>query len=596
MSLSTSLPKHVYAIGRAKTLYVIRRVPEDIKRTPQFAGLFGGKPYWKRSLRCSDWRVAVIAYHEREVEFDRLVAEARGARAEISKAPRSTGRPRLPDEEDFNYIADSVRFSATKARRSAYAKAYASWEQLELQNEFEESQYPEGDHWRRAHDHLINPLGNRDAIDREVVEHAELLGLKVETDDHVSLLRRAVVEGQRRAYHDLTGSDALSPRFDPAAELVRRNPPARRTLGDVLVEYQRAGDHDPKWLATLRANVDEFEEFLGEARPINRVRRADLQRYAEALQRCPANRKQRFPNSTLLEAVAANASRDKPFPSLSRTTIRDTKLAAIQTLFRFAKDQREWLKDNPAERIKVIHARDDDKSKQAFGVSDLNRLFAHPIWAGCSDAVAPYKLGDVSVDDHRRWAPIVLLFTGCRPAELAAVGLADVDVDGAFPHIRIYANERGRIKTSNAKRSIPLVPALGELGFFDYVRRLKAQEEVRLFPGWGRGGTHDNYTQAPWVRAFNRTVLEAQLGEEGAKKFGLYSFRKCFKRLMVGANVPLQIQTQLMGHEPRYDEKAYTQTLPLEDTYAAVVRLSYPNLVVPPLLQSRSELTELLSD
>ncbi len=567
--------------GESRVLYFNRRVPTDVIRSAQFETVFGGVKVWKRSLGSSDWKQARTNYHLIATEFEQLVAVARAGAKKRLDTPSHKRRARRAEASDQEWIAQRVYLDILAPTRKRHAEAFRSWDTLHERVEALENAFPDATEWNAYWDRRIALAGNEDEIDEKVAEFAEWLGLSVATDDDVSLIRRAVVQGRRRAFQKLKESDYLSPLDDEDADDRETPPPKRQTLSDVLDEYKAAGKRDEKWLRVLAVNVEEFEEFLGNPKPINRISRSDIQLYVEALQRAPANRKQRFPGLTLKQAIEANERREEPYEVIGKTTIEDTKLAALRTLFQFAMDQRAWITVNPTHRLKVSHANDKDKSKRAISGSELTVLFSHPIWSGCSDLAHPHNPGDLKIDDHRYWAPLVLLYTGCRPKEIAAVKISEIDISSSTPHIRIRANEFGGLKTGNAKRDIPLVDALKSLGFFDYVRRLQAKGEVRLFPGWEAGGTHKEYAQADWVRAFNRTVVPAQFGLDASSQIGLYSLRKCFKRLLTTSGVNKQVQDELMGHAVSDVEQAYLGRLGVSETHKLVRSLQYEGFVFP---------------
>lgn len=578
---SRNLPEYVFPLGKRGTLQFVRRVPEDVARSPTLQAEFGGRRVWKRTLGSSDFRVAKAAYAEVLGDFEHRLARARVAiRSGTTPVaiPQDVIKLRQPDDHDLRWIRDMTYQRSIASARSGQTAAFRSWDQYELQERHEDDRFPDGDAWRARHGHL--EAIDQAAIDEMVLVLAQQRGLRFDDGTDVAAgMRMAVVSGRKAAYDTLLKSEVRSPLFDPSV-LARKASasPRRVALGDVLADYLSTRKREPRWAEKLRVGVEEFEEFLGEPRPVDQIQRADVQGYVEALERCPTNRKQRFPGLSMMDAIAANNRLERPYPTLHPKTIKETKLATLMTLFNFAVDNRSYLSVSPAQRIKVSKTAHEDRSRQPFSEADMVRLFRHPIWTGCSDPRRPYSTGDKRVEDHRFWAPLLLAYTGARPGELAAVQLDEVVTEHSTPHLKIRWNEDGRLKTKNARREVPIFDVIRDIGFIDYVERLRREGEARLFPLWEKGGTVKDFTQAAWARAFNRTVVGSTFGKDEGSRYSLYSFRKNFKGLLIDAEVPLQFQHALMGHEPGEVERAYAGRISIERTYPRVHRLRYPQL------------------
>lgn len=83
----------------------------------------------------------------------------------------------------------------------------------------------------------------------------------------------------------------------------------------------------------------------------------------------------------------------------------------------------------------------------------------------------------------------ILVGTGCRVSEVAGLRLADIQLEGTTPHIRVRWNEDRRVKTKTSIRSVPLC---GDAFAAVKVAVVAAGKGPALFPRYGSpsGGTN----------------------------------------------------------------------------------------------------------
>lgn len=93
----------------------------------------------------------------------------------------------------------------------------------------------------------------------------------------------------------------------------------------------------------------------------------------------------------------------------------------------------------------------------------------------------------------------ILEGTGCRLAEVTGLTVADVDVSGPYPNIRVTWNENRRIKTVTSRRHVPLV---GDALEAAKEALTLAEGSTMLFPQYGRrrGGDAASGALMPQVR------------------------------------------------------------------------------------------------
>jgi integrase len=242
---------------------------------------------------------------------------------------------------------------------------------------------------------------------------------------------------------------------------------------------------------------------------------------------------------------------------------------------------------NPTAGVKVEGASKKKGAKTAFEMSELQALFALPVFGGCRSPAHPNVPGDFRIDDHRFWAPLIMLFTGARPSEIAQLSTSDVKLDRENPFIGILtefdpkdADDQPWVKsfkTENARREVPILPALLDLGFAAYVERIGPAPNRRLFPDWtlsadGRKG----YSQARWIRNINEDYLPRLTKRVPRPTF--YSLRHTFKTRMAIARVPQQFQNQLLGHAQTGMDGYYLDRIPIDEMAESVRSVTFPGL------------------
>lgn len=372
-----------------------------------------------------------------------------------------------------------------------------------------------------------------------------------------------------------------------AAPVVREAHWNLRRLTEAAIHQRQP---EPGWEHKVRTAADLFAEHVGDQVPVHEISKRHIRNFVNDLAFMPKAMSLRFPGMSLEKAIKANRALEKPFPTPAPNTIRDNYYAPIRWLLNYAVEL-DALPSNPAHGVKVTGA---DKGRRAsrkplFKVEELNAIFQHPVFAGCRSEDRPNTPGDHVFDDHRKWTPLLMLFSGARPSEIAQLAVADVRGDNAIPYISVLTeydpsdpDDHDFVlshKTENARREIPIHPKLIELGFLDYVRARRDAGDVRLFPGWVASKDRRKlYSAARWIRNLNEKVIPTVTSR--VPKPTLYSFRHTWKTLMAAHMVPPQYQNQLIGHSQSGMDEHYLHDMGIENLYAAIEKISYKELKI----------------
>ncbi|MFH1028437.1 MAG: hypothetical protein V1791_10585, partial [Pseudomonadota bacterium] len=82
------------------------------------------------------------------------------------------------------------------------------------------------------------------------------------------------------------------------------------------------------------------------------------------------------------------------------------------------------------------------------------------------------------------WMPLIILYNGMRNNEIAQLYIDDIQERDGILYFRICANgdRKQRIKKDTSQRNLPIHSKLIELGFMEYVEKMKATGQDQLFP------------------------------------------------------------------------------------------------------------------
>lgn len=228
-------------------------------------------------------------------------------------------------------------------------------------------------------------------------------------------------------------------------------------------------------------------------------------------------------------------------------------MAIISAFFAWAVAQ-GLREDNPASGLKLRDRTKASRKRKAFTASLIEDVF---------DGLGQYPLhlGVPSVASAKRWLPLIMLYTGARPEEVAQLRVGDVRLSGQR---QAAAWEGGKVigtadagwvfdfatldngqrrKNEASRRLVPVHPRLWELGLQQLLRtRSPAQS---LFPEL-TPGANGRLAEAP-SRWFNQTWLR-KVKSISDRKLVLYSLRHSVATTLKHQGVEESLIAQLLGH------------------------------------------------
>ncbi|MFK4870766.1 tyrosine-type recombinase/integrase [Novosphingobium sp. ZW T3_23] len=563
-----------------------RRVPERVKQDAgQFAVHFGSKALFRRSLRTTsiaEMHAACIPVH---LEFEQKVAAATGQAsiALISPPPAPSRNPlRKVTQADLNELTDLYRRLVIEPLERdhiradadpAYAEEYERMiYELELHAEDEEQAL----HTRHGGN------GQHETPAETAAWVIENRGWEApigspEFGAVTGAIRAGTLRGRKEAQALILGETA--PRLRDAASAETK---PVQTLGEAVEVYLRQKDHPARTETEVRSSLRLFETVIGNKR-LDALTRRDFQSFAEHLA------KQVIGGKTL-------GSITRP---ASRATLKK-RIGLLRAVINYAIDKDAFSGPNPASGINVdVYAARANRAimpeKRRFTVDEMNLVFRHPWFMGCksSSPVQSHQRGEYRMTGAEYWVPVVAAYTGCRASELGGLMLGEVILDSTAPHIVVRDNKWRRTKKGEA-RKVPILDALMELGFAEYIQRTKATGAERVFPDWKppSGKNTDRNDDKQWsngrvIRSFNRTVMRQMLGDrlplEARQEVTFHGFRGAFKAMLGNSEYKLHpnIIHEVVGHEKGGMDAIYVGEIPIEETYPAVRGCRYKGLIVP---------------
>lgn len=428
--------------------------------------------------------------------------------------------------------------------------------------------------------HLIDP-----AVKDFVVRHRLLVDAgSDEYRELCTLMTRAEIEGLQRTLErdkgDFTGTPK-DPIVKPAMGGAREAAAPGETVMELFESYSRENPNQikPDTLAQARRDVGLFVEYVGSTFPVHRIDKKAVREWKALLLQYPvkATETKAFEGMKLTQIVKHNETVKKP--TISTTTV-NRYLSGFSAFCTWLTNH-GYLTANPA--ADMFLKKSKEKTTKPFTVDEMNALFKSPFFTGCQNDEAPRfwsKPGNVLIRDHRYWVPLIMLYSGARPAEIAQLGVDDVREDRGhwIMHITTEGDGDKSVKTAGSMRVVPVHPELVKLGLLKYHADLKERAEKRLFPLAERN--ERGQMIADFSRDFPRYLTK--IGLKDGRGLSLYSFRHGAADALRRAGFLDDQFGFILGHTSGTMTQRYG-TLPqgmLDERVKLVNSISYPGLIL----------------
>ena len=445
-----------------------------------------------------------------------------------------------------------------------------------------------------ASDSYLREAGGRYSFRRRIPSHLRPLAGSGEVVR--SLQASSPREAQKQARSLVTATDqwfarlakgeacalaVLAANSDCATTLALARPARKRgqaksaAAGDAGPTFRQAADRyvaacATTWIAKTaqqnRTTYRLFASLVGEV-AVREVRRSHVAEFVDLLRRLPASYARSPDNADkgLLDLVRGGSTRAPAEPGLSTKTIA-RHLSALSGLFGWVEQQ--GLRDelNPAQRFKLKAAGGNAPKRRPWRSQELATLFSSPVWTGCAPA------SQRTARDARYWLPLLALFTGMRLEELCKLAPGDVRDAGGFRVLDVLANEHGRVKEDASNRTVPLHPALVELGFLEHVEARREAGSALLFPELRRAGP-DKRLGSAFTKWFGRYCTKIGLSDPALT---FHSFRKNLATALHRAGISESIAADILGHAHKTTSyRIYSEGTAAKPLYEAICKVEY---------------------
>ena len=318
---------------------------------------------------------------------------------------------------------------------------------------------------------------------------------------------------------------------------------------DAFFERKRIEGKSVKEIGSDRTIAEDFVEIIGDI-DFSRVTKKEVSHYIDIQTKLPTNRKKspKYRDSNIQQLVEMNLS-DEETQSPQNINKKLTKLVAFGN----------WgvrqgiLSSNPFSGMK-FSVKKQSRSRNPFTADELRKIlhpetyfqyttkFEHPFMPNRSTLQMPYY-----------WIFLLGIFSGMRTNEMCQLRLIDIKKVSNIWFMFVENSEETKVKTESAVRKVPVHPQLIQLGFVDYVSKLKRSKKERLF--WELKEERDGYASKV-SRHFNERFLPTVGVWEKYTKV-LYCTRHTFINKLYSEKVDENVIRSLIGHEKGFTMKHY---------------------------------------
>lgn len=358
-------------------------------------------------------------------------------------------------------------------------------------------------------------------------------------------------------------------------------PPLTKLVEDFLAVKAREGVA-AKTLGEMGTALDWFVDYFGKDRPTASFTKKDLIAYRDDLLNLPAYWEVRCKGMTIKEACRHGAAAN--LPKLDLAALKGKRLGPVRQFWGWiAEREPDHFPTDPARDVTIKVQRSKRPKRDPFSVEQLNAMFRAPVFTGAASEARWKDPGGVLIRDHRYWAPLLALFSGCRRGEVCQLLVADVvQREGVWClsiNENLDAEEEGQLdknlKNEFSTREVPIHPELLRLGFLAYVEWRRKAGKKRLFDV-DASRNYDAFGK--WFGRF----LDA-LGMK-SRRLVFHSFRHNFEQAMLEAIPDYALRWQLGGRTDEHSSAQYRgKGYSIATRAEAVGKIAYPGLNLPHL-------------
>jgi len=297
-----------------------------------------------------------------------------------------------------------------------------------------------------------------------------------------------------------------------------------------IAERVRGGNWTPRTEKDYRSKFSLMCDILSEDISSSAIDTATARKVKETLQRVPKNvkispmtRDLSFEDAVALENVGR----------MDVKTI-NTHLAAYNGLFKWA-EANSYIDKNVFSGMAIKQGKTADKPRVPFSGEQIELI---------QDTILRNERGLIK-KDYQYWGPLIGLYTGARLNEIAQLRPDDIRQEDGIWCFDINDQSEGKtLKTTSARRLIPIHSKLIELGIIKYVgtlrtgKKTKVLHELSYSEGTGYGRNLSRWFNGPFLKALGM--------DKQALVF--HSFRHAMNTNLLQSNVADPLVKSILGH------------------------------------------------
>ena len=361
-------------------------------------------------------------------------------------------------------------------------------------------------------------------IDKESVEYATFCREILKAEIEALKIEKERMSGNYDNDYDNYRTNTFAPPPVPVQPL--HTPESGVLLSKIVEEHIKEATLANSWTdKTERENVSIYKvmmELIGD-RDIKAIDNQMLLDFRNTLAKLPANRDKvaRYKGKSIAQILAM-----KNVEPMSKTTV-NKYIIRVGSLFKWAA-KKKFIMVNYAEGLSLSNKTNAYEERETYSKEDIQKLLAH------------LKLN--SKEPQEYWIPLIALYEGMRLEEICQLYMSDIIEMDTLPCISINDTGDKRVKTNAGKRIIPIHPELIKLGFMDYVKALRKDKAVRVWPRLTRGRDGYSHIYGKKYQRFNRTYITKN------PKRVFHSFRHTLANTLKQAGVQEVIIAEILGH------------------------------------------------
>lgn len=320
-----------------------------------------------------------------------------------------------------------------------------------------------------------------------------------------------------------------APRKAPAVAMKRNSDgPTLATLSKLYIEEgKRGGTWREVSTHEVERSLRDLFELMGDM-PVEAFDAQQARLLKERLSRCPQyfGLRPEYEGKTLKQVVESGAT----YKTITAVTVNN-RLRKLSAFMNWCKSN-GYVADNPLVGLKVMTG-SAKEARLSFEQHDLITLLN-------LDALKT----EARKHPWRYWLPLLGRLTGARLEELCQLHVTDFITLQGIDCIRIDdGHESQKLKNSSSRRTLPIHPALIQLGLLDYVDNQRTRSSDRLFPELEPVRGKLGHAPSKWFSRYR-----TKMGITNPKKT-FHSFRHTLIDDLRDAGVQDSLIKRIVGHE-----------------------------------------------